>query len=59
MDFNLDMEIEDYYNFISILYFNLYFSFNLCSFMFVINMDLLVLMVEMVGYAFYRVGYWM
>ena len=59
MDFNLDLEIKDYYSFISVLYFNLYSSFNFYSFLFVINMDLLVLMIEMVGWAFYRVGYWM
>ena len=49
VDFNLDLEIEDYYSFIVVLYFNLYSSFNFCSFMFVLNMILLVLMVEMVG----------
>ena len=49
VDFNLDMEIEDYYNLIFALYFNLYSSFNLCSFMFVINVDLRILMVGMVG----------
>ena len=49
MDFDLDLEIEDYCSFISISYFNLYFFFNFGNFMFVINMNLLVLMVEMVG----------
>ena len=45
VDFSLDSEIEDYCSFIFVLYFSLYSSFNFCSFMFVINMDLLELMV--------------
>ena len=47
VDCSLDLEIEDYYIFISVLYFNLYSSFNFRIFMFVLNMILLVLMVEM------------
>ena len=59
MDFSLDLEIEDYFIFITVLYFNFYSSFNFFNFIFALNMIFLVLMVEMVGKEFYRVDYWM
>ena len=57
MDFSLDMEIEDYCCFISVLYLKLYPSFNFYRFMFLINMDFVGIDVEMIGKAFYKVGY--
>ena len=48
MDFSLELEIEDICSLTFVLYFYLY-SFNLCSFMFVVNINLWVLMVEMIG----------
>ena len=57
MDFSLDLEIEVIcsLNFFLSLY--LLSVFNFYSFMFIINMNVLVLMYEMVGYTFYRIGY--
>ena len=46
VDFSLELGIEDICSLTFVLYFYLY-SFNFCSFVFVVNMDLWVLMVEM------------
>ena len=49
VDFNLDLGFKDICSLIFVLYYHLYLFFNLCSFMFVINMNLWVLMAEMIG----------
>ena len=49
VDFSLDIEIEVIFSLNPVLYFYIFSFLNLCSFMFVDNMNLCVLMVEMLG----------
>ena len=49
VDFNLDLEIEVICSLNPILYLYLFSFFNLCSFVFVININLWVLLTEMLG----------
>ena len=49
MDFSLELGIEDICSLTSVSYFYVYSFFNFCSFMFVINMNVWVLTVEMIG----------
>ena len=49
VNFSLDLEIEVICSLNPVLYFYLFSFFNFCSFVFVINMDLWVLIVEMLS----------
>ena len=49
VDFSLDLDIEVICSLNPVLYFYLFSSFSFCSFVFVINMNLWVLMAKMLG----------
>ena len=49
VDFSLDLEIEAICSLNLVLHFYLFYFFNLCSFVFVISMNVWVLMAEMLG----------
>ena len=49
VDFRLDLEIQVIFSLNPVLYFDIFSFINFCNFVFVNNMNLWVLMVEMLG----------